>query len=114
MQATLPPQSVLFCRVTPRMFLMLRLCLIALACATAPLAPSRANAHPHVFVQVQSEILYAPDGTTTGVRHHWAFDEMFSTYATQGLDTNNDGKLSSDELKDLAKTNVEALKDFNY
>lgn len=93
---------------------MLRLCLIALACAAGALAPSRATAHPHVFVQVQSEILYAPDGTTTGVRHHWAFDEMFSTYATQGLDTNNDGKFSQEELSGLAQTNVEALKDFDY
>lgn len=93
---------------------MLRFALAALACAAACLVAPRAEAHPHVWVQVQSEILYGADGSVTGVRHHWAFDEMFSTYATQGLDANNDGKLTPDELKDLAKTNVEALKDFEY
>jgi ABC-type uncharacterized transport system substrate-binding protein len=39
---------------------------------------------------------------------------MFSAFAAQGLDTNNDGKLSRDELADLAKTNVESLKEFGY
>jgi ABC-type uncharacterized transport system substrate-binding protein len=93
---------------------MPRFAQILLACAALALPAAPALAHPHVWVKVTSEILYSPDGSVTGVRHHWAFDEMYSTYATQGLDTNNDGKLSQDELKDLAQTNVEALKDFEY
>ncbi len=44
-----------------------------------------AAAHPHVWVTASSELIYAADGTITGVRHAWTFDEMFSTYALQGM-----------------------------
>jgi ABC-type uncharacterized transport system substrate-binding protein len=75
---------------------------------------SGAEAHPHVWVTVQSDLVYAPDGALTAVRHHWTFDEMFSTFSTQGLDTNNDGKLSREELQGLAEVNVSSLKEFAY
>ena len=77
-------------------------------------APERALAHPHVWVTVKSELVYGADGTVTAVRHHWTFDEMFSTFATQGLDTDKDGKLSREELKGLAEVNVTSLKEFDY
>ena len=76
--------------------------------------PERALAHPHVWVTVKSELVYGADGTVAAVRHHWTFDEMFSTFATQGLDTDKDGKLSRDELKGLAEVNVTSLKEFDY
>src|ERR1700743_3096895 len=43
-----------------------------------------AEAHPHVWITAVSELLYAPDGTLTGVRHAWTFDEMFVAYALPG------------------------------
>ena len=73
-----------------------------------------AAAHPHVWVTATSELAYSPDGRLKEVRHVWTFDDMFSSFATQGLDTNNDGKLSREELADLAKVNVESLKEFGY
>ena len=76
--------------------------------------PERALAHPHVWVTVKSELVYAPDGAVTAVRHHWTFDDMFSTFATQGLDTDKDGKLSREELKGLAEVNFTSLKEFDY
>ena len=36
-------------------------------------------AHPHVWVVVKAELLYEPGGQVTGVRHHWTFDEAYST-----------------------------------
>jgi hypothetical protein len=47
----------------------------------------RADAHPHVWVTMTEELLYAPDGSVTGVRHAWTFDDMFSAFATQGSTT---------------------------
>lgn len=74
----------------------------------------QAQAHPHVWITASSELIYAPDGTVTGVRHAWTFDDMFSTYALQGLETKTKGVYSREDLAPLAQTNVESLKEFDY
>jgi ABC-type uncharacterized transport system substrate-binding protein len=73
-----------------------------------------AQAHPHVWITSTSELIYAPDGSITGVRHAWTFDDMFSTYALQGIETKTKGVYSREELEPLAQTNVESLKEFAY
>jgi ABC-type uncharacterized transport system substrate-binding protein len=78
------------------------------------LGAGAAQAHPHVWITSTSELIYAPDGSITGVRHAWTFDDMFSTYALQGLETKNPGVYSREELGPLAQTNVESLKEFNF
>jgi ABC-type uncharacterized transport system substrate-binding protein len=82
--------------------------------AVALVAATAANAHPHVFVKVKSELVFAADGTVSAVRHSWTFDDMFSAFATQGLDKDKDGKFSREELAELAEVNVTSLKEFNY
>jgi ABC-type uncharacterized transport system substrate-binding protein len=77
-------------------------------------APSTAQAHPHVWVVMKSELVYAPGGTITGVRHAWTFDDMFSTFATQGLEQKTKGVFTREELAPLAKVNIESLKEFDY
>jgi ABC-type uncharacterized transport system substrate-binding protein len=77
-------------------------------------APQRADAHPHVWVTMIEELLYAPDGSVTGVRHAWTFDEMFSAFATQGIEQKTKGAFTREELDPLAKVNVESLKDYAY
>jgi ABC-type uncharacterized transport system substrate-binding protein len=73
-----------------------------------------AHAHPHVWVTMTSELVYAPDGAVTGVRHAWAFDDMFSTFAVQGLETKQKGIYTREDLAPLAQVNVDSLKDFDY
>jgi ABC-type uncharacterized transport system substrate-binding protein len=73
-----------------------------------------ASAHPHVWVTAASELIYAADGSITGVRHAWTFDDMFSTYALQGIESKTKGVYSREELAPLAQTNVESLKEFNF
>jgi ABC-type uncharacterized transport system substrate-binding protein len=73
-----------------------------------------AQAHPHVWITATSELMYAPDGSLTGVRHAWTFDDMFSTYALQGIETKNKGVYSREELGPLAQINVESLKEFGF
>jgi ABC-type uncharacterized transport system substrate-binding protein len=76
------------------------------------LGGQRAQAHPHVWITASSEVIYATDGSITGVRHAWTFDDMFSTYALQGLQTKTKGAYSREELEPLAQTNVESLKEY--
>jgi ABC-type uncharacterized transport system substrate-binding protein len=73
-----------------------------------------ASAHPHVWVTMKSTVVYAPDGTVVGVRHAWTFDDMFSTFATQGLDSKKKGEFTREELQPLAKVNVESLKEYDF
>lgn len=73
-----------------------------------------AEAHPHVWIISVSELIYAPDGSITGVRHAWTFDDMFSAYAVQGLDSKTKGVFTREELAPLAQTNVESLKEYAY
>ncbi len=73
-----------------------------------------ASSHPHVWVNVETEILTGPNQEVTGFRHKWTFDEMYSEFAVNGLDTNGDGIYSQEELQPLAQTNVDALKEFEY
>lgn len=87
------------------------ICLIA--CALA-LGVAPALAHPHVWVNVRSELEYAKDGTLTGVRHVWTFDEGFSAFALQGLDADAEGKPTEATLKELAQTNIDSMKEFDY
>ena len=77
-------------------------------------AVTQANAHPHVWVTMKSEMVYGPDSTATGVRHAWTFDDMFSTFATQGLESKEKGKFTREELAPLAEVNITSMKEFDY
>ena len=85
-----------------------------LLAATFALGATTAQAHPHVWITARSELIYAPDGSISGVRHAWTFDDMFATYALQGIETKTKGAYSREELAPLAQTNVESLKEFAY
>lgn len=73
-----------------------------------------AVAHPHVWVTVESKLLYDKSQRIIGVRHRWKFDEFYSAFAAQGLDKNGDGKFDRKELHALAEENVVSLKEFDY
>lgn len=73
-----------------------------------------AQAHPHVWVTMRTALVYDAEGNVTGVRHAWAFDDMFSAFATQGLESKEKGKFTREELAPLAKVNVESLKEYDY
>src|SRR4029450_9836842 len=92
-----------------RLFSSLAAALTALAMTGAA-----ASAHPHVWVTIKSELLSAPDGSVTGVRHAWTFDDMFSVFATQGLEAKTKGEFTREELAPLAEVNVTSLKEYDY
>jgi ABC-type uncharacterized transport system substrate-binding protein len=86
---------------------------LVLICAALAFAPPAA-AHPHVWVTMKSELIYAADGSVTGIRHHWAFDDMFSAFATQGLSSKVKGQFTREELAPLAKVNIDSLHEYKY
>jgi ABC-type uncharacterized transport system substrate-binding protein len=94
------------CRLYCRTFLLLA--------GLLGLAGGQAQAHPHVWVTVKSEVVYAPDGSVTGVQHAWTFDDMFSAFATQGIESKKKGVFTRQELAPLAEVNVTSLKEFDF
>lgn len=86
--------------------------ILVIAAATVPARESRA--HPHVWVTVQTTVLFDDSGSITGFRHTWIFDEYYTAFALQGMDVNGDGEYSAAELQPLAKTNIESLSEFDY
>ena len=91
-----------------------RLLVLLAAAIGAGFAAPAANAHPHVWVVMKSELAYAPDGSVTGVRHAWTFDDMFSTFATQGLPQKTKGVFTREELAPIAEVNMTSLKEFEF
>jgi len=81
---------------------------------SAAVSTGEAQAHPHVWATIRTELVYAPDGAITAVRHAWTFDDMFSAFATTGIKAKIKGQFSREELQPLAKENVDSLKGFAY
>jgi ABC-type uncharacterized transport system substrate-binding protein len=77
-------------------------------------APATASGHPHVWVTMKSDVVYAPDGSITGIRHAWTFDDMFSAFATQGIEAKKRGEFTREELAPLAEVNVTSLKEYDF
>jgi ABC-type uncharacterized transport system substrate-binding protein len=90
-----------------------RLQLLSVAAALA-LSAGAAQAHPHVWITAASELIFATDGSITGVRHAWTFDDMFSTYALQGIAASKKGVYRRDQLAPLAQTNMDSLKEYGF
>ena len=91
-----------------------RLFSYALAAFAGLVIAPAAQAHPHIWVTVKSEVVYGPDGTVTGVRHAWTFDDMFSVFATQGIESKKKGEFTREELAPLAEVNVTSLKEYDF
>jgi ABC-type uncharacterized transport system substrate-binding protein len=75
---------------------------------------SQARAHPHVFIEMTSDVVFNGNGLINAINVEWVFDPDYSSIATEGLDANKDGMLSTDELAPLAKENVDSLKEWSY
>lgn len=76
--------------------------------ATAPAA-----AHPHVWVTVKSQLAFTQDGKVAAVVHDWVFDEMYSSFATQGLAKPGE-RVTREQFAPLARENAGGLAEVGY
>ena len=73
-----------------------------------------AAAHPHIFIDAKVTVVFNDAGQIIGLRHNWTFDEAFSSWVVQGLDTNGDRQTSPEELQPLADDNLNGLTEFGF
>lgn len=78
-------------------------------CAAAP-----AMAHPHVWIEMRSDVVFDDKGLITGLNLMWTFDDAYAQVALDGLDANADGVFTPQELEPLTKENLQSLKDYDY
>ncbi len=66
-----------------------------------------------MWVTVKSQLAFTPDGKVSAVIHDWVFDEMYSSFATQGLAPA--GQLvKKEQFAPLAKENAGSLAEIGY
>lgn len=80
-----------------------------LVAATGP-----AVAHPHVWIDSTTRVLFDQGQRIVGLDIEWRFDEFYSIFAIEGLDKNGDGRLEAAELRPLAELNVRSLEEYLY
>lgn len=90
------------------------LCIVIASTGVPVLTATIAAAHPHVWITMETEILYNDAKAITGFKQKWTFDEFYTSFAIQGLDKNSDGKYDRDELSELSEVNIASLKEFQY
>jgi nickel/cobalt exporter len=77
-------------------------------------AVSPAAAHPHIFIDATLRVAFDPEGRLSQLHQSWTFDSVHSTWAIQGLDTNNDTVLTEAELQPLADDYAGGLSDVEF
>lgn len=77
-------------------------------------AATPADAHPHVWIQMQSAVVFNDQGQISAVKVSWTFDDGYTQMALDGLDTNGNGTYEPAELEPLTRENLESLKDYDY
>lgn len=77
-------------------------------------AATPASAHPHVWIEMRSDVVFDDSGKVAAINLEWTFDDAYAQMALDGLDTNGDGVYSQLELETLTKENIASLKDYNY
>lgn len=87
---------------------------IVMAAMMTPLLATEARAHPHVWIEMQSDVVFTDDGLIKAVNLEWTFDDAYTQMALDGLDVDGDGMYSQSELAPLTNENISSLKDYEY
>jgi len=86
----------------------------AVVAGALALSAGAAQAHPHIWVDARATLDFNAAGELTAIHNTWVFDEALSVWQVQGLDTNNDGITTSDELQALADDNLQGLAEYGF
>jgi ABC-type uncharacterized transport system substrate-binding protein len=66
-----------------------------------------------MWVTVETTVLH-DKGNLTALQHKWTFDESYTMTALERWKKNHEGGYDSKQLAELAKVNIDSLKEFGY
>ena len=78
------------------------------------LAPVLANAHPHAWIDLRTQLVVDDDGRVTGLRQHWEIDPLYSLMLTEEFDSAGDDGDRGAGLQHLADTMLGNMAEFDY
>lgn len=76
--------------------------------------PLAALAHPHVFVDTAIKVVFDASGRLAHVVYDWTFDDAYSAWAMEGLETDGKGNVTPKALQGLADLMVKNVADYAY
>ncbi len=86
--------------------------IIAAAVAVGALTP--AAAHPHAWIDIRVAVVFDAAGQVTALRQAWRFDDLYSSFATEGFDQDGDGVPDPANLDALVDTLLYNLEGYDY
>ena len=87
---------------------------LALGLLPALALAQAAQAHPHVFIEMRSAISFNKAGEIDAIGISWTFDEFYTQFTTDGIDSNGNGKFDPKELQSLANSFSKNLTEFRH
>ncbi len=84
---------------------------LSLLILTSLLAAPEVRAHPHMWVDARMQLGFDAQGQVRSVTQTWLFDELFSSYAKQGLPESADKTPPQEALDQIGNSWIEALAD---
>lgn len=84
------------------------------ALAWGILLPGLSLAHPHIWVDTKLDVVFDGAGRISELRQEWLFDQAFTAWAIQGLDTNADGQVDRAELHELTEEYISGLSAYDF
>lgn len=76
--------------------------------------PSRAEAHPHAWIDIKVRVLFDEMHRAYAIEQEWLFDDLYSNFVTAGTDLDGDGRPDQDALETVMKENIENLREYKY
>jgi ABC-type nickel/cobalt efflux system permease component RcnA/ABC-type uncharacterized transport system substrate-binding protein len=86
----------------------------AVVIGSLALGAGAAEAHPHIWIDAKARVSFNDAGELVAIHNTWTFDEAFSVWQIQGLDTDGDGLTSPEEMQDLADENLQGLAEYGF
>lgn len=74
--------------------------------------PQRANAHPHVWIDLRSQLEFDGEGRVTGLEIDWTFDEFYSAFVI--TESGGPEAMDQETLTGIGRQNLANLREYDY